>query len=70
MPYTSDAEYALSEALGVYDVGFSFKAIDELQTKGVVDYIKGSEDNKYAAVYDESKTLTLQENYGRRNIKC
>ena len=69
MPYTPEAEYALSESLGVYDVGFSFKAIDELQTKGVVDYIKGSEDNKYAAVYDESKTLTLFDTQSLNVIK-
>ena len=59
MPYTPEAEYALSESLGIYDVGFSYKSIDELKTKGVVDFIKGSEDNKYAAIYDESETLTL-----------
>jgi hypothetical protein len=59
MPYTPEAEYALEEAIGVYDVGFSYKSIDELKTKGVVDYIKGSNDNKYASTYDESETLTL-----------
>ena len=42
MPYTTDAEYALSEALGVYDVGSAFKANDEIKTKGVVDFIKVS----------------------------
>ena len=47
MPYTTDAEYALSEALGVYDVGSSFKANDEIKTKGVVDFIKVSYDNNY-----------------------
>ena len=59
MPYTTDAEYALSEALGVYDVGSSFKANDEIKTKGVVDYIKVSYDNNYLATYDESEELTL-----------
>ena len=59
MPYTADAEYALSESLGLYDIGSSYKAVDNLNTKGIVDFIKGSEDNKYAAIYDESETLTL-----------
>lgn len=59
MPYTTDAEYALSEALGVYDVGSSFKANDEIKTKGVVDFIKVSYDNNYLATYDESEELTL-----------
>ena len=59
MPYTTDAEYALSEALGVYDVGSAFKANDEIKTKGVVDFIKVSYDNNYLATYDESEELTL-----------
>ena len=59
MPYTADAEYALSESLGVYDVGSSYKSITEIKTKGVADFIKSSADNKYAAVYDESEEITL-----------
>ena len=59
MPYTTDAEYALSEALGVYDVGSSFKANDEIKTKGVVDFIKVSYNSEYLATYDESEELTL-----------
>ena len=59
MPYTTEAEYALSEALGVYDVGSSYKANDEIKTKGVVDFIKVSYENNYLATYDESEELTL-----------
>ena len=29
MPYTSEAEYSLSESLGVYNAGLSYKAISE-----------------------------------------
>ena len=61
MPYTSEAEYALVESLGLYDAGYAYKAISEIKTKGVADYIKSSEDNKYAAVYDESGEITLFE---------
>ena len=59
MPYTPEAEYALSESLGMYDIGTSYKAVDVLKTKGIVDFIKATNDNKYAAIYDESSTLTL-----------
>ena len=59
MPYTSAAEYALVESLGVYDAGTTFKALDELKTKGVIDYIKVSFDNKYALTIDESEEITL-----------
>ena len=61
MPYTPDAEYALVESLGIYDVGFAYKAIDEVKTDGVIDYLKSSFDGKYAAIYDESEKITLIE---------
>ena len=69
MPYTTDAEFALSEALGVYDVGSSFKANDEIKTKGVVDFIKVSYDNNYLATYDESEELTLWDAKTFKKIK-
>ena len=59
MPYTSEAEYALSESLGVYNAGSSYKAISEVKTKGVIDYIKSSDDSKYVLIYDESEELSL-----------
>ena len=59
MPYTSEAEYELVESLGLYDIGSSYKSISELKTKGIAKFIKSSEDNKYALVYDESEELTL-----------
>lgn len=59
MPYTPEAEYALSESLGVYDTGSSYKAIRELKTKGIVKHIKNNYNDKYAAIYDESETITL-----------
>ena len=59
MPYTSEGEYALVESLGVYDVGSSYKAVRELKTEGVASHIKESVNNKYAAIYDESETITL-----------
>jgi len=59
MPYTSEAEYALVESLGVYDVGSSYKSVRELKTSGVASSIKESSNNKYAAVYDESESITL-----------
>ena len=59
MPYTPEAEYALSESLGVYNAGSSYKAISEIMTKGVTDYIKSSQNLKYVALYDESEEITL-----------
>ena len=59
MPYTSEAEYALVESLGLYDVGSSYKSVSELKTEGIASYIKSSDNNEYGLVYDESETLTL-----------
>ena len=59
MPYTSEAEYALSESLGIYDIGSSYKTIKEYKTKGVVDYIKNNNDGSFIAIYDESEEISL-----------
>ena len=59
MPYTSDAEYALVDALGVYDSSTTYKAVSEIKTDGVVDFIKDSKTSKYALIYDESEVLSL-----------
>ena len=69
MPYTGEAEYALEESLGVYNTGSSYKAISEINTKGVVDYIKGSSDNKYVATYDESEEINLYNSKTLKKIK-
>ncbi len=69
MPYTSDAEYALVESLGLYDVGSSYKSISEIKTKGVADYIKSTSDKKYDALYDESGELTLFDTATMKVIK-
>ena len=59
MPYTPDAEYMLSESLGMYDAGLSYKAISNMNTDGIASYVKSSFDGKFGAVYDESERLTL-----------
>lgn len=69
MPYTSEAEYALSESLGVYNAGLSYKAMDEVKTKGVIDYIKASYDNNYALSFDESEELVLWDITKMKKIK-
>ena len=69
MPYTSDAEYALVESLGVYDAGVAYKATNELRTKGVVDFIKVSDDYKYALTIDESEEITLWDVKNFKKIK-
>ena len=59
MPYTSEAEYELSEALGVYNLGASYKAMSELKTKGVIDFVKVSSDRKYVVTIDESEDISI-----------
>ena len=59
MPYTSNAEYSLTESLGVYDIGSSYRAISDLKTKGIASFIRECENYKYGAVYDESEVVTL-----------
>lgn len=69
MPYTSEAEYALVESLGIYSAGNSFKAVSELKTKGVVDEIKISPNNKYLLTVDESEEITIWNIKNMKKIK-
>ena len=59
MPYTTDAEYQLCESLNVYNAGLSYVATNQIKTKGVIDYVKTSNDFKYILSYDESEELSL-----------
>ena len=69
MPYTSEAEYFLSESLGIYNVGSSYKSISEINTKGVIDFIKTSDEGDYVALYDESEEITLWNSKTLKKIK-
>jgi len=59
MPYTPEAEYALSESLGMYNAGSSYKSINEVDTKGIASFVKSTNNDEYAVIYDESETFTL-----------
>lgn len=59
MPYTSDAEYALSNSLQLYDIGNTYRVRKNLNTSGVVNYVKVSNDGNYLLSGDNSKTLIL-----------
>ena len=59
MPYTPEAEYQLSESLGIYDTGYSYKAVTDLKTTGIATYVKTTNNKKYGAVYDGSEKLTI-----------
>ncbi len=59
MPYTSDAEYVLSDSLNVYDIGRSSEALYQLDTKGVINNYQLSPDKNLLLTYDNSNTLTL-----------
>ena len=69
MPYTSEAEYQLSESLGLYDVGVTYKAVANLKTKGIASYLNVSTNNKYGAVYDGSEHLTLFSTKDLKKVK-
>lgn len=59
MPYTEEAEYALSESLGVYNAGLSYKSTSEIKTKGIVDSFKMTSDSKYILTYDGSEEINV-----------
>lgn len=59
MPYTEEAQYALSQALHVYNTGNSLRANWQITTVGAVESMKVSADGKYLAVLDSAHKLYL-----------
>ena len=59
MPYTTEAQYALTESLHVYDCGSSIKPQYQLEALGVIDFVKLSPNRKILLTYDASRTVTL-----------
>lgn len=59
MPYTAEAQYALTESLHVYDDGASIKPMFQLKTAGVISYITVSPDKQRVLTYDASGALTV-----------
>ena len=61
LPYTPEAQYALTESLHVYDNGSYIKSRRQLKTAGVILNMVLSPDRERLLTYDESDTLTLWE---------
>lgn len=59
LPYTPEAQYALTESLHVYDSGSYIKAQRQLKTAGVIYNMVVSPDRKRLMTYDASQTVTL-----------
>jgi len=59
MPYTAEAQYALTESLHVYDNGASIKPQFQLETAGVISFMAVSPDKKKVMTYDASGAITV-----------
>lgn len=59
MPYTEEAQYALTKALYVYDGGNSIKPQYQMETAGIINYMSLSEDGKMLLTGDRSGALTI-----------
>lgn len=59
MLYTEEAQYALTEALRVYDSGSRIKPCYQMETAGVIDRVLVSADRKTMVTLDQSERLTI-----------
>ena len=66
MPKTSEAIDSLTAALGVYDLGGTIKAVNQINTLGIAKYMKANEAGDKVLIADTSSTLTL---YDLKNNK-
>ncbi len=68
MPYTPEAQYALTESLRAYDLGNVYRPQYQLETMGIVLDVRGSKDGNTLAVYDYTGTLVLYNLISRDKI--
>ena len=59
MPKTSEAIDSLTSALGVYDIGYTTKAVNQVDTLGIAKYMKTNASGDKVIIFDTSNTLTL-----------
>ena len=59
MLYTEEAQYALTEALHVYDGGSKIKPSYQMETAGVINRVLISADRKTILTLDQSERLTI-----------
>lgn len=61
MPYTPEAQFALTESLHVYDNGSSIKPMFQMETAGIINGMKVSKDGDILVTCDNSQCLTVWE---------
>lgn len=59
MPYTAEAQYALTESLHIYDSGSYIKPRYQLKTAGIIRYMKTTADRSYLVTADTSGAYTI-----------
>lgn len=59
MPYTPEGYFALTDSLRVYDNGTSIKPIYQMETTGIIYYMKVTPDGKTLMTYDNSQCFTV-----------
>ena len=61
MPYTPEAQFALTESLHIYDNGSSIKPMFQMETAGIINGMKVSKDGDILVTCDNSQCLTVWE---------
>lgn len=59
LPYTAEAQFALTESLHAYDNGRHIKPQMQFAVTGVIDYVKLSPDRKIVMLCDRTDCITL-----------
>ena len=69
MPITAKGIYELTDSLGLYYLPEFYYPISQLDTLGIVEYIKTDSDNNYILSYDSSGELVLWDLNNETRIK-
>lgn len=59
MPYTAEAQYALTNAMYIYDNNSRVKPQYQMETAGLISLMSVSQDRETLLTFDQSETLTI-----------
>ncbi len=68
LPYTAEAQYALTESIRAYDIGYVNKAEYQIKTTASIDNVVQSPDLSVLAIFDSSDMLTIYNTDNREVI--
>lgn len=70
LPYTANAQCALTSALGIYDASYTMGAVSQIETSGLIKDVKLSPNGKYILTFDSLNNIELWSTQDRKMLSA